>query len=213
MIDFRNEEATIDVLNIPFPKDSPQRARSMYAIVTRTELANEVHRRFQGARLPLKVIDVPEMAQRNVAALVEPEGRAVALVSCDESGSLLTITSDGELFLARRISVSLQQLRVDDASRRMEYQEQVALEIQRSIDHFHRQFAWLSVAKLLVAPMGDSDSGMVAALSDNLDIDVEPLRLQEVLDLSQVPELGMPEMQNKYFMTLGLALRHEESTL
>ena len=217
MIDFRNEEATIDVLNIPFPKDSPQRARSMYAIVTRTELANEVHRRFQGARLPLKVIDVPEMAQRNIAALVEPDGRAVALVSCDASGSLLTITSNGELFLARRISVSLPQLRVDDASRRMEYQEQVALEIQRSIDHFHRQFAWLGVAKLLVAPMGDSDSdsdsGMVAALSDNLDIDVEPLKLEEVLDLSQVPELGMAEAQNKYFMALGLALRQEETTL
>lgn len=215
MIDFRNDEATIDVLSIPFPKDSPQRARSMYAVVARTELANEVHRRFQGARLPLKVIDVPEMAQRNIAALIEPDGRAVGLVSCDATGSLLTITSNGELFLARRISVSLPQIRIDDPSRRMHFQEQVALEIQRSIDHFHRQFSWLGVAKLLVAPMGDSDSdsGLIAVLSENLDIDVEALKLDEVLDLSQVPELGMPEMQNRYFMALGLALRNEETTL
>lgn len=213
MIDFRNDEATIDVLSIPFPRDSAQRARAMYAVVARTELANEVHRRFQGARLPLKVIDVPEMAQRNIAALVEPDGRAVGLVSCDATGSLLTITGNGELFLARRISVSLPQIRIDDPSQRMHFQEQVALEIQRSIDHFHRQFSWLGVAKLLVAPMGDSDSGLIAVLSENLDIDVEALKLDEVLDLSQVPELGMPAMQNKYFMALGLALRHEETTL
>lgn len=213
MIDFRNEEATIDVLSIPFPKDSPQRARSMYAVVARTELTNEVHRRFEGARLPLKVIDVPEMAQRNIAALVEPDGRAIALISSDAGGSLLTISSNGELFLTRRISVSLPQIRTDDPDHRIHYQERVALEIQRSIDHFHRQFAWLSVAKLLIAPMGDSDSGLIAVLSDNLDIDVGPLELNEVLDFTPVPELAMPEMQNKYFMALGLALRHEETAL
>lgn len=213
MIDFSNEEAIIDILSVPHEKTSSQRARAMYAVVTRAKLANDIQRCFQEAKLALKVIDIPEMAQRNVAGLLETEGRALALVSFDAGGGLLTLTSGGELFLARRIAVTAQQLLDSDPALRERHQEVVALEIQRSLDHFGREFSWVALDRLLVAPIGDDDGGMVDYLAANLDTPVAALNLETILDISRVPELKSLRAQQKYFMTLGLALRHEEKVL
>lgn len=213
MIDFSNEEAIIDVLSVPHDKSSSQRARSMYAVVARATLANDIQRCFQEAKLPLQVIDIPEMAQRNIAALLESEGRALALVAFDADGGLLTLTSGGELFLARRIGVTAQQLLASKLEERTAWQEAVALEIQRSLDHFGRQFSWVGMERLLVAPLGDTDGGLVEFLAANLDTPVAALDLATVLDVTRVPELNSLQTQQKYFTTLGLALRHEEKVL
>lgn len=213
MIDINKEESTIDVLTIPHGKDSAQRARGMYAVVARTELINDYHRRFQAARLTLKAIDIPEMAQRNLGALLETDGHAVGLISFDAAGSLLTITSGGELCLARRLDLTAGQMGHVDAAVRAGHHERVALEIQRSLDHFNRQFTWTTVSLLAVAPFGANDGGLVAFLADNLDTRVEPLRLDKVLDLSRVPELTDPSAQHRFLLALGLALRHEEKAL
>ena len=213
MIDINKEESTIDVLSIPHARDSAQRARGMYAVVARTELANDYHRRFQSARLALKAIDIPEMAQRNLASLLETEGHAVGLISFDDAGSLLTITSGGELCLARRLGLTAAQVSEPDAAARAGYQERLALEIQRSLDHFNRQFTWSTVSLLAVAPFGASDGGLPAFLADNLDTRVEPFRLDKVLDISRTPELNEASVQHRFFLALGLALRHEEKAL
>jgi MSHA biogenesis protein MshI len=213
MIDINKEESTIDVLSIPHSKDSVQRARGMYAVVTRTELANDYHRRFQTARLTLKAIDIPEMAQRNLATLLETGGQAVALISFDAAGSLLTMTSGGELCLARRLDLTAAQMRHPDLTQRAAHHERVALEFQRSLDHFNRQFTWTTVSMLAVAPFGEDDGGLAAFLADNLDTRVESFSLDKVLDLSRVPELKTPADQYRFLLALGLALRHEEKTL
>jgi MSHA biogenesis protein MshI len=213
MIDFSNEEATIDVLSVPHDKTSSQRGRAMYAVVTRSKLANDIQRCFQDAKLSLKVIDIPEMAQRNVAGLMETEGSALALVSFDAGGGLLTVTSGGELFLARRIPITAQQLVDIDPELRERHQEVVALEIQRSLDHFGREFSWVGLDRLLVAPIGDDNGGLVDYLAANLDTPAAALNLESILDISRVPELKSLRIQQKYFMTLGLALRHEEKVL
>jgi MSHA biogenesis protein MshI len=213
MSEFGNEESIIDVLTVPQDKAGSQRTRAMYAVVARAALANDIQRCFQEAKLPLKVIDIPEMAQRNIAALLEIEGRALALVAFDADGGLLTFTSGGELYLARRIAVTDQQLLASNAEERTAHQEAVALEIQRSLDHFGRQFSWVGMERLLVAPLGQSDGGLVEFLAANLDTPVASLDLATVLDVSRVPELNNLQTQQKYFTALGLALRHEEKVL
>ena len=99
----------------------------------------------------LGVIDIPEMAQRNIAALYEQDGRALALLALDESGGLLTFTSDGELYLARRIEITVGQLQDANESLRQQYLDRLELEMQRSIDHFDRQFKNITVNRLLVS--------------------------------------------------------------
>jgi MSHA biogenesis protein MshI len=125
----------------------------------------------------------------------------------------LTFSSNGELCIARRFDVTRAQLIDADAGMRESYHERVALEIQRSLDHFGRQFSSTVVSKLDVAPVGDDDGGLAGFLRENLDVKVETLNLESLFNLSAVPELKQLDNQARYFSLLGAALRVEEKTL
>ena len=64
-----------------------------------------------------------------------------------------------------------------------------------------------------LAPLGDGNAGLQEYLSANLYMPVEPLNLEAVLDISKVPALEQPAQQQRYFMALGAALRHEVKVL
>ena len=213
MLDFHVDEATIDVLSIPQDKNAAQRGRSMYAVAIRTRLVGEYQGWFEAAKLPLHVIDIPEMAQRNIASLLETADRGIAMVSFDIDGGFLTLTAGGELYQARRIDVTLEQVVQTETAERTSYHERVALEIQRSLDHFGRQFSSVAIGTLVVAPMGEQDGGLIEFLRGNLDVPIEYLNLEQLFDISRVPELRSLSNQQRYFMALGAGLRVEEKTL
>jgi len=213
MLDFHIDDATIDVLDVPTDKNTPVRTRSMYAVAARNQLIQQRQELFRTARIPLSVIDIPEMAQRNISALLETEGRGLALLSFDAQGGLLTVTYGTELYLSRRIDVSLPQLMQADIDQRAVCYDKITLELQRSLDHFDRQYHFITVAKLMLSPLGGAASGLREYLAANLYIPVEALNLDSVLDLSKVPGLRETEQQQNYFMALGAALRHEETIL
>lgn len=212
MLDFHVDDATIDVLDVPADKNAPARNRSMYAVAARNQLIEQCQARFTLAKIPLSVIDIPEMAQRNIAALVEQQGRGLALLSFDARGGLLTLTYAGELYLSRRIDITLQQLQADAAQGNNGY-DRITLELQRSLDHFDRQYHFITLSKLMLAPLGDVARGLRDYLAANLYLPVEWLDLESVLDISKAEELKQPGTQQQYFLTLGAALRHEEKVL
>ncbi len=213
MLDFHIDDATVDVLDVPVDKNAGARTHSMYAVAARNQLIQQRQALFTENRIPLTVIDVPEMAQRNIAALVEPEGRGVAFLSFDAQGGLLTVTFSGELYLSRRIDVPLAQLHSGDAEQRNACYDRITLELQRSLDHFDRQYHFITLAKLVMSPLDDLGAGLKDYLAANLYVPVEMLRLDDVLDMSKAAELKQPEAQRRYFMTIGAALRHEEKAL
>lgn len=213
MLDFHIDQATIDVISIPQDKNAAQRNRGMYAIAIRTKLVGEYQSWFETAKLPLHVIDIPEMAQRNIASLIETGEGGVAMLSFDVDSGLLTFTAGGELYQSRRIDATLDQLLKSPSDERETVHERVALEIQRSLDHFGRQFSSLHITKLVVAPLGHDDGGLINFLAGNLDIGVESLNLDAIFDIGRAPELMSPVNQQRYFMALGAALRVEEKTL
>lgn len=206
MLDFPADQAGIDVLDIPTDKG---RSQSLFAVAARNSLIESRQNRFVDAGVALAVIDIPEMAQRNMSALLEPEGRGVAVLSFSSEGGLLTVTYNGELYLARRIDVTLDQLLDSDHDRKHVCYDKITLELQRSLDHFDRQFNFINVSKLVLAPTGAS--GLDEYLSSNLYTKVESLDLASVLDLGAVPELAALAQQQRFFLTLGAALRQEEA--
>jgi MSHA biogenesis protein MshI len=211
MLDFHIDDATIDVLDIPVDKSGASRAHSMFAVAARNSLVQARQDLFAEAGVPLSVIDIPEMALRNISAMLEQEGRGLAMLSFDDTGGLLTVTFNKELYLARRLEVSLPVLQDADADRRHAAFDKIALELQRSLDHFDRQYHFISVSRLMLAPTG------VASLHDflasNIYMPVESFELGEVFDLSETPALQAPSEQIRFFLTLGAALRHEELAL
>ena len=211
MLDFHVDDATIDVLDIPLDKNAGNRAHSMFAIASRNSLIQARQDLFAEAQAPLSVIDIPEMAQRNISALMEPEGRGLAMLSFDASGGLLTVSYNKELYLARHLDVTLPMLQEQDIDRRHAAFDKIALELQRSLDHFDRQYSFISISRLMLVPTGVPS--LQDFLSAQMYMPVESFGLADVFDLAEVPELQAPEQQVRHFLTLGAALRHEELVL
>jgi len=209
ILDFPVDEATFDLAEIPLdPNAAARPQQSVFAVAARNSIVKARQQLFARAKVKLSVIDVPEMAQRNISALLEENGRGVAMLSFGEDGGLLTVSWRGELYLSRRIDVTLAQLLEPDHERKLQSFDKITLELQRSLDHFERQFSFISIARLVLAPTGAS--GLDAYLSSNLYTRVETLDLAAVFDLAQVPDLADPARQQRFFLPLGAALRGEE---
>ncbi|MDR3390924.1 MAG: agglutinin biogenesis protein MshI [Sulfuriferula sp.] len=211
MLDYHVDDATIDVLDIPVDKNAPARKAMMYVIAARNQLISQRQALFDTAQIPLTVIDIPELAQRNIAALITPAERGLALFSSDQAGSLLTITFNDELYLSRRLDINLTQLGTDDSEQQMHLFEKITLELQRTFDHIDRQYHFISLTKLVLAPATPEMAVLSAYLTNNLYIPVEVLDLSTAFDLT--PELQDTTQQSRFWMSLGAALRHEDKVL
>jgi MSHA biogenesis protein MshI len=209
IIDYPLDAATVDVLDIPVDRNAPARGHSVYAITARNSAVEACIKPFVDAQIALEAIDIPDLAQRNIAALFEVEGRAVAMLAFYENEGILTFTSGGELYLSRRIEMAASQLMEADAEKRTANFERVALELQRSLDHFDRQYHYVPVAKLLLAPL-PQDIGLREYLAANLYVPVESIDLATVLDFPAVPELKHPQRQAQCLQAIGAALRNEQ---
>lgn len=205
------DDATVDVLQIPTHKYGGDRPQSLYAIAASNETIRKRIVLFEKAKLELGVIDIPEMAQRNIAALYEEEARGLALLAFGDEGGMFTITCDGELFLARRLEITLGQLQDADENLRQQYLDRVELEVQRSLDYFDRQFHHIPVSRMLVA--APAALGLDRVLAANLGLPVEMLDLAQGMDISAVPELSDSEYACLALPVLGAALRQEKKAL
>ncbi len=202
-IDFPVDQAAIAVAEIP---TEGGRQANVFAIAAPREAVGARMAMFERARLPLEAIDVPEMAVRNVAALFETENRGLAFLLLTGQDSLLVISYRGELYLSRRIDVSASALAAADGERRQQLLERLALELQRTLDNFDRQYGFVSISRLLVASEFDGQ-GTVAALADNLYVPIAAVDLGEVLDFDSIPELRAIERQAQSLLAIGAALR------
>jgi MSHA biogenesis protein MshI len=207
-LEYPVETATLDVVAIPADGAAAGRGRSIYAVSARNQDIEARMKMFAAAKVSLGVIEIAEMAQRNLATLFETDPRALAMLSFSDEGGLLTFSARGELYLSRRIEITLDQL--IDAFQEMRHQlfERIALELQRSLDHFDRQFSYIPVARLLLAPLPE-ELGLDAYLKTNLSAPVEAVNLGDVLDFHEVPELRETTEQMMRWKTLGTALRVE----
>jgi len=208
LLDYPVDQATVDVVHVPVDGQDNARGHHLFAVSARnTEVAARM-RLFHDAKLPLHAIDVPEMAQRNVAHLFEQANRGLGVLCMDLDGGLLTVTRDGELFLARRTDIGLAQIEGASPEMREQALDKLVLELQRSLDHFDRQFSFVSLSRLLVTPV----PALLQHLQANLDVPVDALELDTVMDLSAVPELSDAVHQREYLHVIGAALRGESGT-
>jgi MSHA biogenesis protein MshI len=90
----------------------------VFVVAAKNSIIAPRQKLFLDAKVELAAIDIPEMAQRNVSAMLEPEGRGIAMLSFGDDGSLLTVSYRGELYLSRRFDVTLAQLLEPDHDRK-----------------------------------------------------------------------------------------------
>ncbi len=200
MVDYPIENAGVDVIDIPAPGSrNPQ----MWVVVSSHDvLVPRVHL-FQDAKLSLAAIDIPEMAQRNLATLFEEPNRGLALAAFDDKGGRLTISYQGELFMTRHIDVGAPELTGPQAE---SLHERVLLDIQRSLDNFDRNYSAIPLTRLMIGPLPGGEP-FVDYLGMNLSLPVAMVDLADVLDIGTVPQLADVAMQADAWLALGAALR------
>lgn len=209
MVDFPVDNAAIDVLDIPA---EGRGAAQVFAAIAPEAAVAPMVQAFQAARVKLEVIDLPELSQRNLAALFEEENRGIATLVFDDDEGLLTFTHHGELYVARHVEISGRQLGSARGERRDQLYERVALDLQRSLDNFDRSMSHIPISRLLVGPVPGAE-GFVDYLRANLLLPVEAMDLASVLDLGAVPALLDPLRQAQCLRALGAALRYELATV
>jgi MSHA biogenesis protein MshI len=203
-VDFPVDNAAIDLL--PIPPDG--RVAQVFAALSPESTIAPLVQAFQAAKVALTAIDLPEISQRNLAALFEERGRGLATLIFDEDEGLLTFTLNGELLTIRHIEITARQLTLADNDRRGMLFERIALDVQRSLDNFDRIYSAIPLTRVLVAPIPGVD-GFLDYLRDNLTVAVAALELSTVLDLGAVPALLDPLRQMQCLRALGGALRDE----
>lgn len=207
LIDFHVDDATLDVFDVTTP-NAPTKSRSMYVVAARNSAIQRRVDLCDGAGINLDIIDIPEMAQRNLASILEEDVRGVVMLSLGDHSGLITITRQGELFLSRRIEIGLDTLK--QADERAPYFDQIVLEVQRSLDYFDSHFRQAHIDNLVLAPPADDVPGIVEYLNANLNIKSKVANLEQML---QFDVDATPVLRGQGLIALGAALRQEEKAL
>lgn len=203
-VEFAVDAASVDFLPIP----SGGRAPQVFAAIAAEAVVAPLVQAFQAAKVPLAVIDLPELSQRNLAALFEEDGHALATLIFDDIEGLLTFTVGGELLVVRHVEISARQIIAADAERRGMLFGRIALDVQRSLDNFDRSHSAIPLSRLVLAAIPGVE-GFVDYLRDNLTVPVARMDLASVLDMGAVPALLDPVRQFQCLRGLGAALRDE----
>lgn len=209
MVDFPVEAAGVDVVDIPpAPGGGGGRGPQAFAVAAAHAKLTPIIHMFQDAKLPLAAIDIPELAQRNLASLFEEENRGLAFLAFDDDGGRLTFTYQGELYATRHIEIGRAELAKPGGEAPGGIFERVLLDVQRSLDNFDRNYSFITLSRLAVAPF-PGVAAFVEYLKGNLYQPVALLDLATGLDISNVPALTEADHQSDTLMALGAALRDD----
>lgn len=224
MIDFNIDDAVIDVIEIPNIKEL-KRKPMIYAVLVKRNKITDIVNLCNSSGNNLSIIDIPDMAQRNFAALLPEDQNGVAILSINSNNSLLTVTRQGELYLSRELDTGLQQLMSNtqnqastvesnslnseldldtNSSTMMLALERMVLEIQRSLDYYEAQYSQPQINTLFLAPFPHDVSEIKDYFSTQLGIKTK------MLDFNVLFATDEPisyQLQADTFFAVGVALR------
>lgn len=216
-LEYDIEDAIIDCFSIPGQKDRGRQPMA-YVVTASTDVLKTYVNVIDDCSLHLSSIDIPAMAQRNIAHQLPEDEAGVALLVLNEKQGLLTLTRKGELYLARELEVGFQHFPADKAVEPVDSLQleggmqpavqttldQIVLEVQRSVDYYERYFAQPAIQTLVIAPMPVAVAGMVEYIASQLGMRVRELDLNVMLNVEE----RMDRMtQSQSLPAIGAVLR------
>ena len=228
-LSFDVDTAIVDVFEIPGQKE---RGRTPLVYVTAVEkyFIKQRIKLLEEQSFEISNIDIAELVMRNISTLLHEDEQGVALLKVDAEKSLLTLTQDSSLYLARNIDVGYSSLTDttdnsilgEDSSEAdgLTFEEglppaqqraldAIVLEVQRSLDYYESHFAKSAINSLVIAPLPYEIPGMIKYLASALGLQVRLLDLNVLLDM-KAPMSN--EQQAHCFFAIGAALRESASS-
>lgn len=206
MMSYPVNSACLEVLDVPSIRLASGRAPGVLAVSAAEPAVRSCVAPFEAAKVRLAVVDIPELAQRNVAALFEDENRELVLLRVNEHGTMLTLTFNGELVAVRRGETSSVQLTGGSDEQRARVRERLLLDLQRSLDSFDRQYSHIPIAKVVLACYPQVNN-LLAELAENTDVPVVEMDLSSVIDFPALPDMNDMQQQARNLLAIGAALR------
>lgn len=223
MVNMHLDDLTLDVLRVG---DERVRASgSIFVVAAPNAVIRGVMETAQAARCSVDVIDIQELAQRNLqSALARRAGASerahAAIVMSDDNTALLTICAHDELFYTRRIDLGAGFMQApwggaptaspDDGdgialAQDGERAQRLVVEIQRSLDLWDRTWPMLVLDRIGVQA-GARTAEMAEWLSRDLGHSVTPL---DATPLFPGFEGGSEADRRLCWPLLGVLLRSE----
>ena len=207
--DFPIESATIDLFDVP-ASARRGRARMLFAVAAHGGAVENIGNALGRTTPGFDVIDIPELCQRNLAALLPQDHKGLALLVLREQFAQLVLTRNGQLYLTRRFELGQRAA----AAGTLDYDagtgaaqidpSSLALELQRSLDYYESHFDQSAIGDLVIAPGGERATTLAASLSAETGLRVSTLNLSDCIDMADgvsVPDGWLP------CMAIGAALR------
>lgn len=186
MLDYRIEDAVFDVF--PFPVDGAKGVTELINVVSaRKTLITDIAKLTERAGLILNRVDIADLALRNLAAPLDPEGRGVALVFLRQNMGQMVLCKGPVLYLSRRLDISESGL-IDFALQEPTVQG-LALELQRSLDYYESQMGQVPPRSVYVLTRPDGPN-VLNLLSGNIAGAVLPYELGGEYDFRSVLALA-----------------------
>jgi len=202
-IDFDIDEAVFDVFEIPEPPRRTQ-SRMMFAVAARAPAVQRVSGLIAPYARGFDVIDIPELCQRNLSALLPHDKKGVALLTLADRFAQLVLTREGVLYLTRRIDLA----RSYDMPRRGDAQDgdltALALEVQRSLDYYESHYDHTPITHLVLAPGDERAAALAAGLRKEMSLQIELFNVAELFELDDGLSI---DTDWDCLMALGAALR------
>lgn len=184
------EEAVIDVFQLPESRGQPGMLQVIVALPSSIEDLESI---VTGSARELDVVDIPELALRNLIMLLPQDVSGAVFVLLGRNAVNILVSWMGVVYVARRI----------DATLGLEV-EQLALEVQRSVQFYESQFDRAPINEIVVGPANDRARELTPQLAEACGLHCSVLDLASVLDLD--PGLG-PIDQPEMLLAIGAALR------
>ncbi|MCU7940354.1 MAG: pilus assembly protein PilM [gamma proteobacterium symbiont of Bathyaustriella thionipta] len=107
-LSYHIDDAIVDVFEIPGQQSS--RSQLMYVVASQKHHVDQRAQQLKQINVALQSIDIYELTQRNIAAIMPEDKDGVVMLRFNEDKGLLTITRNGTLFLTRKIDFGVKRL-------------------------------------------------------------------------------------------------------
>ncbi|MBF0357556.1 MAG: hypothetical protein HQL70_03045 [Magnetococcales bacterium] len=171
----------VEVFDIP-PRKSGTEPERIYVVAAQKTAIERLSHNSIRTGLTLEQITIPELSLMALTNKLPEQESGLGLLQLGRKGGLILIIRQQTLYLARSI-VNSTSLIAEQNSFSTASQDEVALEIRRTMDFFEGTFDQPPITSIYLLPSSQPLPGAQAALKERLDLPVKEFNIRQLIDV------------------------------
>jgi len=181
-------------------------ARMMYAVAAKSQAIARRVAAFRAAARRFDVIDIPELALRNLAGMLPEAAAGLIFLWLEEEWAQVLVFKETTLYFTRQVRFAGKNAASGGGHPKV---DAIALEVQRSMDYFESHYDQAPLKHLIIAPHDEPSKAFAQALAEEISMPIETLNLRAALDLAP----GVEPNDRRSLLAIGAALRDQRKKL